>query len=145
MRSCGTCTKCCDGWLSGEVRGHSMYPGKPCFFVTIGVGCNDYENRPENPCKDFRCVWLVDDEIPESKRPDLSNIVVTYAELDGIYYTRLVSAGDKLDKDSLDWYISFYKDRSANIWFDSNGTNYVIGTEEFINKTVEKGYGTIRY
>ncbi|HEY5682465.1 MAG TPA: SEC-C metal-binding domain-containing protein, partial [Sulfuricaulis sp.] len=29
-RHCGTCTACCDGWVRMNIRGHEVYPGKPC-------------------------------------------------------------------------------------------------------------------
>ena len=45
-RSCDGCTKCCEGYLAGEIQGKQMGFGKPCFLVEIGKGCNDYENRP---------------------------------------------------------------------------------------------------
>ena len=38
-RGCGPCTRCCDGWLEGEVRGHRMFPGQRCHFVAEG-GCS---------------------------------------------------------------------------------------------------------
>lgn len=146
MRSCGNCTKCCEGWLQGDVRGHTMYPGKPCFFVTIGVGCNDYENRPQFPCKDFKCEWIVDEELPDEFIPQNKNIIITFGTIDEMWYARLVRAGEKVDKETIDWYINYYyKERSFNMWFEIDGVNYVLGSEEFINKTQIMGYGTLKY
>ena len=144
-RSCEGCTKCCEGWLQGDVRGHSMYPGKPCFFVSIGVGCKDYDNRPDFPCKDFKCEWIVNDDLPNSLMPKDSNIIVVFDDVNGIRYARAVRAGDKVDKDSVEWYIRYYKDREINFWFELDNVNYVIGTNDFINETQRMGYGTVRY
>jgi len=70
-RSCGTCTKCCDGYAYADVYGHIMGFGVPCHFVKSGEGCGIYENRP-NFCKTFSCNWLVNDEIPEELKPNIT-------------------------------------------------------------------------
>ena len=36
-KECGTCTKCCEGWLGANIKGHEMYPGKPCFVAYSGT------------------------------------------------------------------------------------------------------------
>lgn len=144
-RSCDNCTKCCEGWLQGNVRGHSMYPGKPCFFVSIGVGCKDYENRPESPCKEFKCEWIVNHNLPDMLMPKDSNILITFNDVNGIPYARAIRAGDEVDKDSMEWYIRYCKEQSINLWFEIDKINYVIGTEEFINETQRMGYGTVRH
>ena len=41
QRNCNNCTKCCEGWLSGEVNGYSFYPGRPCHFMKCD-GCSIY-------------------------------------------------------------------------------------------------------
>jgi len=45
-RTCGGCTACCDGWLTGNILGHELAPGKPCHFRGDG-GCTIYDGaRP---------------------------------------------------------------------------------------------------
>lgn len=78
-RECGTCTACCEGWLRGTVHGHKMYPGKVCHFLGCN-GCTDYDNRPQDPCKNFECVWFKNDIIPEWMKPELSKVIIKEME-----------------------------------------------------------------
>ena len=80
-RECGTCTACCEGWLKGEIRGHKMYPGKNCHFLGCN-GCTIYEDRPQEPCRNFECVWLKDKSgiIPEWMKPELSKVIIKEME-----------------------------------------------------------------
>ncbi len=57
MRQCQPCTACCDGWVQITVKGCEAYPGHPCPHST-GEGCDDYENRPVDPCRKFECAWV---------------------------------------------------------------------------------------
>ncbi len=56
-RQCQPCTACCDGWVQIKVKGCEAYPGKPCPHST-GSGCDDYDNRPVDPCRQFECAWV---------------------------------------------------------------------------------------
>ena len=56
-RECQPCTACCDGWVQIKVKGCEAYPGKPCPHST-GSGCDDYEHRPVDPCRQFECAWV---------------------------------------------------------------------------------------
>ena len=74
MRECGDCTACCEGWVADSSL--DMYAGKPCKHCERS-GCAIYEDRPEVPCRTFRCVWLDNvAEFPEDMRPDLSGVIV---------------------------------------------------------------------
>jgi hypothetical protein len=104
-RSCGECTKCCDGWLAGNIKGHQMYPGQPCFFVTKD-GCSDYENRPQEPCKKFECLWKSQPEIfPAWMRPDRVGGIFTSQKIQGVEFVYLVECGTKLDYSALSWLV----------------------------------------
>ena len=90
-RSCDGCTKCCEGYLTGEIQGKQMGLGQPCFLVQIGKGCNDYENRPEFPCKAFQCEWLINESIPENLKPSFSNLIIsTKFPLSSIFFLYLI-------------------------------------------------------
>lgn len=138
MRSCGDCTKCCEGWLTGNVRGHEFYPGKPCFFLTIGVGCNDYDNRPADPCKTFSCDWLVNDLIPEEFKPNAIETIFLKTFLNGIEYLKLVPAGNDIDDSIISWAIDYAESNSINLWIDKNG-NRVFGSKEFLEEFDKTG------
>ena len=69
-RSCGSCTKCCEGWLSGEALGHKFYPGKPCHFIAIGKGCSVYAKRPQEPCVSYKCGWISNEAVWQGQSGD---------------------------------------------------------------------------
>lgn len=50
-------------------------PGKWCPNCNIGKGCNIYPDRP-NSCRVFDCLWLQDETIPDSLRPDKTKVVL---------------------------------------------------------------------
>jgi hypothetical protein len=45
-----------------------------CPLYTVGVGCSDYENRPED-CKTYQCIWVTQSDIDVKYRPDKLNVV----------------------------------------------------------------------
>ena len=75
-RQCGECTACCDGWVTGVIEGHEMYPGTPCYFRGDQC-CTIYERRPKYPCRDFLCGWLQPGSpFPEEFRPDRLGVMM---------------------------------------------------------------------
>lgn len=76
MRSCDSCTKCCDGTLGGTAHGHQFFPGKPCFFLILNKGCTIYEDRP-TMCSTYQCEWLINEAIPEGLKPSLTDMVIS--------------------------------------------------------------------
>lgn len=74
-KSCGECTACCSGALSGVAHGHQFFKGRPCFFLKNG--CSIYENRPENPCVIYKCSYLSEAFFPEWMRPDKCGYLAT--------------------------------------------------------------------
>ena len=98
-RSCGTCTKCCEGWLEGDAHGHVFKPGTPCYFLIQNKGCTIYSDRPEHPCKSFKCVWLADESIPDWIKPEISGTVPM------IYKNNLtlIDAGNSIKPEVLEW------------------------------------------
>lgn len=126
IRSCDGCTKCCEGWLSGEAYGHKFWPGMPCHYKTQ-KGCSIYNNRPENPCKVFQCEWLVNKDIPEWMKPNLINAIITKVEEDNKSYVHIHEAGSKLDSKVLSWFVLEYANkRILNIKYQiDGGWNYI--------------------
>jgi len=84
-RPCGPCTKCCEGYLTGDAYGHKFYPGKSCVFI-CKKGCSIYDYRPKDPCVGFVCGYKVDHSIDEDLRPDLSNVIFVVRTRENISY-----------------------------------------------------------
>jgi hypothetical protein len=79
-RNCNGCSACCDGWVQMTIGGVPIYPGRPCPHST-GKGCDDYANRPVDPCVKFVCGWRVDGSpLPDTFRPDRSGVLVMFAK-----------------------------------------------------------------
>ncbi len=130
-RSCGTCTACCDGWLTATIRGHEMRVGVPCHFRGTG-GCTIYEDRPADPCRGFHCAWrLGGNPFPESFRPDrLGVIILAKRWRDRVaYYLR--PAGRELDASLLEWMRSHSEATGTPFLFEVNGRYRGFGSAEF--------------
>jgi hypothetical protein len=132
-RSCGECTKCCEGYLEGNIRGQEMTLGKPCFLVEIGKGCTDYENRPEHPCKTFQCEWLINSDIPIEFKPSFSKVIISEKNINNIKYLELIEAGEKLDSKILSWTINYSFEKDKNILWNVDDEMYNIGDDDFEN------------
>ncbi len=132
QRSCGSCTKCCEGWLTADINGQAMYPGKPCYLVELGKGCSDYENRPDSPCKSFECMWRADDRLPEEFSPLNTGNIVTVQNISGIEYFSLTFAGEEVKTDFLSWFVSFVVGHQQNAEWLVNGKRHMMGTPDFI-------------
>ena len=133
-RSCDGCTRCCEGWLSANIKGEEMYPGKPCQFVDEGVGCKDYKGRPKNPCKTFACMWKLDPNIPEKFKPSEINAIITKYDVDGIPFLAAVRCGEELDQEFLSWFVTFGVGNGFNIRWEAKDQTYAMGHPEFLKR-----------
>lgn len=133
MRECGTCTKCCEGHLSANIRGHEMFPGKPCFFVEIGKGCKDYENRPIQPCKNFSCGWKEFIEMPDEFKPDKSHVILSIGKTpkNKITFWQLTKAPNNPSIEMLSWAFLYFAPRGVNLSWQINSNTYYFGSLEF--------------
>ena len=130
-RACGECTACCDGWLTGNIRGHEIEPGVPCPFRGPG-GCTIYEDRPVDPCRGFVCGWLrAESPFPDAFRPDrLGVILVPLRWRDRLAYV-LVPAGRDPDAALLEWMRRFSVATGAPYLFNVAGRWRGYGSPEF--------------
>jgi hypothetical protein len=131
-RSCGTCTKCCEGYLSGEVRGIPFFKGKPCHFIKTNSGCSIYEDRPEDPCKGFKCLWLTDQNLPEWLKPNLSNAMFVPSVIDSHDYIFAIEAGEKMDARVLSWAVAYMSFNKLNFAWQYDGVWSAIGSDRFV-------------
>jgi uncharacterized cysteine cluster protein YcgN (CxxCxxCC family) len=132
QRSCGTCTKCCEGHLVGEVRGIPFHLGKPCHFLKIDVGCSIYEDRPEKPCKSFKCMWLTEPNLPEWLKPNLINAMFVPSEVEGHKYIFAIEAGEKMEERTISWAKSYMSSNNLNFAWQHDGKWNAMGSVEFI-------------
>jgi hypothetical protein len=136
-RECGTCTKCCEGWLEGEALGYKFYPGKPCGALTIGKGCNSYALRPKEPCANFKCGWLANEDFPEWMKPNEVDAIINYAKIDDIQFIRVVESGEVLSSKVLSWIFLYAVPRRINLAWSIDGEVRWIGSPEF-NEAMQK-------
>ncbi len=85
MKTCGTCTECCNGTLVGKAFNERFFPGKPCIAISLNKGCSRYEDRPLM-CSSFSCAWLDDPDMPDWMKPEFSNAIITSEEVEGVTY-----------------------------------------------------------
>lgn len=130
-RSCEGCTRCCEGWLNANIKGEEMYPGKPCQFVDIGVGCTIYKNRPKDPCKTFMCMWRADMRMPEHFKPSEINALVSQQSINNIPYLAAVETGHKMDSEFLSWFLSYVVSNQINAEWHVEEKSFFIGSREF--------------
>jgi hypothetical protein len=142
-RECGDCTKCCEGFLVGSVQGKDFYPGKPCHFIEIGKGCTIYKDRPVDPCKRYKCGWLVDEEMPEWLKPNQSNVIIDVRDAEGIPFINVIEAGETLRSDVLSWLITNALNKAWNLRWTIKDSSHWIGSQEFL-VVMEKTKADIR-
>lgn len=131
-RQCGDCTKCCEGYLTGEAKGKSFYKGKPCHFVSIGKGCTIYANRPKDPCISYKCAWLTDEELPEWFKPNQINAIIDRRFIKDIPYINVIEAGETLQSNVLSWIILYAVNNNLNLCWRVDGSEHWIGNNEFL-------------
>jgi len=137
-RTCGTCTKCCEGWLTGEALGHTFYQGKPCHFLAIGKGCTVYAKRPTDPCVSYKCAWLTNPDIPEWMKPSEIDAIIDIRDFKGHQYLNLKEAGSPMQARVLNWVFQYIIKTGMNaVWQVNTGLNWM-GSPEFTALMVQE-------
>jgi hypothetical protein len=131
-RICGSCSKCCEGWLQGSAHGKKFWRGRPCHYF-VGSQCSIYGNHPEDPCKLFKCEWLSNGSVPGWMRPDQVNTILVTREKNGLRYLEVNEAGQKLQAEVLSWAIMYCLQQNLNIVYYIDGGVNRIGSKEFLN------------
>jgi hypothetical protein len=130
-RSCGSCTKCCEGYTSGGAYGIKFGNGLPCHFLEIGLGCTIYEDRPRHPCQTYKCHWLTNIDIPEHFKPEISHIMATRR---GQNYIVLTNVGPNPNQEVIDWYLEDASSKGYNLAYRRNDKDSFFGDPDFIAK-----------
>ena len=137
-RNCGECTRCCDGWLEGEVRGHRMYPGQRCHFVA-DAGCSIYADRPASPCRSFVCGWMNPaSALPDAWRPDRIGVIVVDTHWRGTPAMILVSAGNDPGEGVLDWLRAHAQSTRTPFFYQHGGERFGYGPPEFQHEMAQR-------
>jgi hypothetical protein len=132
MKQCGSCTKCCEGTLVTVVLGQRLGP-KACQYVEPCVGCTIHETRPQNPCRDFECAWLQEEEFDDSMRPDKSGVIPIFKTMPNSEMYLVLRDCDLVNNNSLQAYVDYAASRGMNVaWIVQGYTNWA-GTNEFTN------------
>ena len=130
-RRCGTCTRCCDGWLEGEVRGHRMFPGQRCHFVA-DAGCTIYAQRPQSPCRGFVCGWMQpESDLPDDWRPDRIGVIVIDTHWRGAPAKIIVSAGNDPGETVLEGLRAQAQATRAPFFYEQRGERFGYGPPDF--------------
>jgi Fe-S-cluster containining protein len=79
-RSCGSCSMCC--YLPLFKVGEWKKPTNQWCQHFSGHSCNIYAERPD-VCREFECMWLANNSLPDHWYPTKSKIIVTYPEEHG--------------------------------------------------------------
>jgi hypothetical protein len=130
-KPCDKCSKCCEGWLTGNAYGFEFKPGTPCKFIT-GSGCGIYAARPEDPCKTFRCHWKTNPRMPDWMRPDLNGVITLVRYLGTHRYLVLHSTGQVPDPRVLTWADEWAESGGNVIFYSYDGVKTFSKNNEFI-------------
>lgn len=130
-RTCGPCTRCCEGWLSGTVHDHDFGQGNPCHFLDH-TSCSIYSDRPQDPCKSYQCEWLRNPQIPQWMRPDTANAIITLRYINKTQYLEIRETGTKLDSKVLNWFFrQFIQGNITNMAWQIDGGWFWAGSPEW--------------
>ena len=114
-RDCDGCTKCCDGWLTGEAYGYKFNINNACFWKGK-KGCNIYDIRPIDPCVTFKCFWKYSSLVPIEFKPDKIGIILVERTIDGHKFLDVNIGGNIPSPELLLWVEEMYlQDKIKNI------------------------------
>jgi len=134
-RQCDSCTACCDGWVQINVKGYEAWPGHPCPYST-GQGCSDYENRPEVPCRQFICGWMLPDSpLPDWMKPNEAKVMVLFNKLNwqGLPVDVALPVGKRIPPRALNWLKAFAEQHGRPlIWAECIEENGVLQKEQLL-------------
>jgi hypothetical protein len=111
-----------------------MSEGKPCHFLGA-KGCAIYKDRPEDPCKAYKCEWLKDDGTlyPEWLRPDQSKVILTQRTFgpDKSPFLEVKECGETISAQALNWIYLFASERNLQMQIQVAGAWSRRGSPEF--------------
>ena len=103
-----------------NIQGHPVYPGHPCPHSISGKGCDDYANRPRDPCIDFKCGWVLPESpLPEWMKPDSAKVIVIFnkSSWNGLPVDVAVPVGRRIPGRALNWLQEFARRNGRPLLF----------------------------
>ena len=135
MRKCDGCTKCCEGYLWGQEGDHKFFYGQPFYFLEIGKGCTIWPDRPKDPCQDWFCEWIKNEDWPVWMKPDKSNVILTGRyTASGIPYLEAQEAGEPMKATVLSYILLYALNNNINIKWVLGTSSRWYGSEEFVEE-----------
>ena len=116
-----------------------MYPGCPCPHST-GSGCNDYANRPVDPCVTFICGWRMEGSpLPEWMKPNNAKVVVLFDQgtWQGMPVDVAVPVGRRIPPRALNWLKQFAQTRNRALLYSEQ----VVENGQYTNKQAVCAFG----
>ena len=116
-----------------------MYPGKPCHHST-GKGCNDYANRPVNPCVQFICGWRMQGSpLPDWMKPSNAKVVVLFNQTQwrGLPVDVAVPVGRRIPPRALNWLQDFARRHGRALLYPEQ----IVENGQFSNRQSAHAYG----
>jgi len=96
-------------------------------------GCAIYKDRPEDPCKTYKCEWLVNNKIPYWMKPDKANIIITARKNELFEYLSVEETGSVISAKILNWLILYALSNQINLEYNVEGGTSRIGEIDFAN------------
>jgi hypothetical protein len=121
-----------------NIRGADVYPGCPCPHST-GKGCDDYANRPLDPCDHFNCGWVIPNSpLPDWMKPDEAKVMVLLNKLQwrGLPVDLAVPVGKRIPPRALNWLKQFA---------EQQGRPLIYTEQAVINGKFQKDQQTLAY
>jgi hypothetical protein len=121
------------------IQGVEVYPGRPCPHST-GQGCDDYANRPLDPCHNFNCGWIIEGSpLPEWMKPDSAGVIVLFNQLvwNGLPVDLAVPVGRRVPPRALHWLQEFSRTQGRPLVY----TEQVLEGGQFQKEQQVYGYG----
>lgn len=101
------------------INGIPVFPGQPCPHST-GHGCNDYVNRPTDPCINFNCGWVIPGSpLPDWMKPNLAKVIVIFNKTtwNGLPVDVAVPVGRRIPPRALQWLKQFAEQHGRPLLF----------------------------
>jgi hypothetical protein len=121
-----------------NIKGADVYPGCACPHST-GKGCNDYANRPVDPCDNFNCGWVIPNSpLPAWMKPNEAKVMVLFNKLQwqGLPVDLAVPVGKRIPPRALNWLKQFA---------EQQGRPLVYTEQSVVDGKFQKDQQTIAY